>query len=70
MAISACQCWEQIFTLAQIEIIQKLITQLVDAGARFEDKPILLNDYSPKVYFMREVFFRDGWALVLDEVVS
>jgi hypothetical protein len=59
----------QIFTPAQIEMIQKLIMQLVDAGTRFEDKPSMLHEY-PNARFMGEVFFRDGWALVMSEVMS
>jgi hypothetical protein len=59
----------QIFTPVQIELIQKLIIQLVHAGRRFEDRPVLLNEY-PNAHFMGEVFFRDGWALVMNEALS
>jgi hypothetical protein len=59
----------QILTPTQIDVIQKLIVQLIITGARAKEKPSFLVDY-PTARFMDEVFFRDGWALVLDEVVS
>jgi hypothetical protein len=59
----------QVFGLGQIEIIQKLIAQLVASVARSEEKPSLLMDY-PNARFMGEVFFRDGWALATEEATS
>lgn len=57
------------FTMAQIDRIHALAIRLIEAGARFEDRPHLLKEY-PNARFMGEVIFRDGWALVeIDEAM-
>lgn len=55
----------QKFTLAEIETIRTLIVQLIDAGARFSERPSILTEF-PDAHFMGEVNFRDGWVLATD----
>lgn len=59
----------QKFALAEVETVQTLIVQLIDAGTRFSKRPSLLTEY-PDAHFMGEVIFRDGWVLVGERGVA
>ena len=56
----------QKFTLVEIEAIQTLIVQLIDAGTRFSKRPSILTEF-PDAHFMGEVTFRDGWVISTSE---
>jgi hypothetical protein len=62
--LGACR----VFTTAEIHAVQTLIVRLIAAGTHFSNRPTLLNEY-PNAHFMGEVFFRDGWALAMDDGV-
>lgn len=57
------------YTQAQLKIVQSLVSQLVNAGLKFEDRPSVLRE-SPKSHFMGKILFREGWASVRAETLS
>ncbi|WP_164074227.1 hypothetical protein [Stenotrophomonas maltophilia] len=60
----------QVFAFSDVERLQRLISELVAAGAAWERRPRLLVDY-PSGRFQGRVLFREGWILISDdEVVS
>jgi len=56
----------EVFTLAEVGLVEALAAQLIAAGTRFAERPTLLVEY-PNAHFMGEVLFRDGWILARDE---
>ena len=59
----------QTFTMAQATIVEALVTQLIDAGTRFVDRPPVLAEF-PHAHFMGKVIFRDGWVIRTSESAS
>ena len=57
------------YTKAELDIIRSLIVQLIRAGQRFDEKPLLLME-TPKSHFMGKIIFREGWTNLRQEVVS
>jgi hypothetical protein len=52
-----------VFTIDEVDVLQRLITQLVRAGLGFQRPPNVLSQ-TENSRFMGEILFRDGWVLV------